>query len=92
MPLTRCFLCRVLTCYTGGLSKKMKNESSATAILQSGQVWQMEDSNLQIDLVGRTLVHYKHFKGQLKRAPVSLASKKQLGKFLRQNKAVLLSE
>jgi hypothetical protein len=82
----------VRTCYSGPLTKKMKNDVSEPAPLHSGQVWQMVDSNLQIGLVGRTLVHYKHYKGQLKRAPISLASKKELGKFLRQNKAVLLPQ
>lgn len=49
----------------------------------------MVDSNLEIGVVGKTLVHYKHYKGQLKRVPVSLASKRELGKFLREQKAVL---
>lgn len=57
---------------------------------QSGQIWRMGDSNLQIDLVGKTLVHYKHYKGQTKRAPVSLAGKDVLEKFLKKNKAVLI--
>ena len=50
----------------------------------------MGDSNLQIDLVGKTLIHYKHYKGQTKRAPVSLAGKAVLEKFLKKNKAVLV--
>ena len=55
----------------------------------SGQVWQLADSSLQIGVVGKTLVHYKHFKGQTKRAPISLALKEVLEKYLRVNKAVL---
>jgi len=57
---------------------------------QSGQIWELADSNLHIGTVGKTLVHYKHFKGGLKRAPISLAAKTTLQKYLKQNKAVLL--
>jgi len=58
--------------------------------LETGQIWEMEDSNLHIGIVGKTLVHYKHFKGAVKRAPNSLASKTVLEKYLKQNKAVLV--
>jgi hypothetical protein len=64
-------------------------KTSAQTLFQNGQIWKMVDSSLQIDLVGKTLVHYKHYKGETKRAPVSLASKDVLAKFLKQNKAVL---
>ena len=57
---------------------------------ESGQVWQLEDSNLQIGLVGKTLVHYKHYKGNTKRAPISLAGKKVLEKYLKEKKAILV--
>jgi len=57
---------------------------------ESGQIWQLEDSNLQIGLVGKTLVHYKHYKGNTKRAPISLAGKTVLEKYLREKKAVLV--
>ena len=42
----------------------------------------MEDSNVRIGLIGKTLVHYKHFKGTTLRAPVSLAAKTTLEEFL----------
>ena len=58
--------------------------------LQSGQIWQMEASNLQIELVGKTLVHYKLHKGTTKRTPISLSGKKVLEQYLKQNKAVLV--
>jgi hypothetical protein len=60
--------------------------------LEAGQVWRMADSHLQVGLVGKALVHYKHFKGQLKRSPVSLSSKEVLMKFLRANKATLVRD
>ena len=49
----------------------------------------MEDSNLQIGLVGKTLVHYKLFKGQIKRSPVSISNKDALERFLQEHQAVL---
>lgn len=60
--------------------------------LQSGQIWQMEDSNLQIQLVGKRLVHYKHYKGETKRVSISLSGKEELEKYLRQNKGILVQE
>lgn len=59
------------------------------AEFQTGQVWELEGSNLHIGIVGKTLVHYKHFKGDLKRAPNSLAPKTVLEEYLKKNKAVL---
>ena len=52
----------------------------------------MEDANLRIDLIGKTLVHYKLFKGGVQRAPVSLTGKAALEKFLKANSAVLVEE
>ncbi|MBI3878035.1 MAG: hypothetical protein HY300_19085 [Verrucomicrobia bacterium] len=57
-----------------------------------GQIWELKDSNLHIGLVGKTLVHYKHYRNELKRAPVSLANKTTLAKFLRANRAVLVRQ
>ncbi len=58
--------------------------------LETGQIWELEDSNLHIGIVGKTLVHYKHFKGEVKRAPNSLTPKTVLEKYLRDKKAVLV--
>ena len=54
-----------------------------------GQVWKIGDSNLEIGLVGKLLVHYKHYRGKFKRAPISITSKRELVKLLLNNKAVL---
>jgi hypothetical protein len=74
----------------------MKNKSRNSRVLsvpfQSGQVWQLADSHLQIGLVGRTLVHYKHFKGLAKRPPILLSGKDALEKFLQEHRAVLLPD
>jgi hypothetical protein len=57
--------------------------------LEQGQRWELNDSNIQIGIVGKRLVHYKHFKGQVKRASLSIASIPVLENYLAQNKAVL---
>jgi hypothetical protein len=58
--------------------------------LENGQIWQMDDLNIQIALVGKRLVHYKLFKGTAKRAPVSLLGKEALEQYLKANKGVLI--
>lgn len=54
-----------------------------------GQVWQLDGSRIHIAMVGKTLVHYKHFQGELKRAPISIANKRSLDEYLLAEKAVL---
>ena len=71
----------------------MKTASKARTALkpfQDGQVWELENSEVHIGMVGKTLVHYKHYHGKTKRAPISLANKETLEKFLIQNKAVMV--
>jgi hypothetical protein len=58
--------------------------------LETGQVWRMKDSHLDIGLVGKHLVHYKLIKQVAKRTPMSLSSIKDVVKYLKHNKAVLL--
>ena len=58
--------------------------------LESGQVWRMDGANLHIELMGKLLVHYKLFKGNAKRAPVSLAARGVVESYLKKNKAVLV--
>jgi len=58
--------------------------------LVKGQKWELEDSSIQIRIVGKRLVHYKHFKGQVKRAPTSIASIPVLQTYLHENNAVLV--
>jgi len=58
--------------------------------LETGQVWRIEDSRLHIERVGKHLVHYKLFKGQAKRTPLSLSNKESVERYLKDNKAVLV--
>ena len=59
---------------------------------QSGQVWQLADSSVQIGIVGKLLVHYRHSKPKQLRVRTSLTSKVNLEEFLRKNRAVLVQE
>ena len=68
----------------------MKKAQMPIEALETGQIWQIQDSNVHIGVVGKRLVHYKMFKGQTKRAPISLSGKEVLVKYLRESKAVLL--
>ncbi|MBI3875829.1 MAG: hypothetical protein HY300_07705 [Verrucomicrobia bacterium] len=72
------------------LKKMMQKSHVPLQPFQTGQVWEWEGSNVKIGLVGKTLVHYKHFRGGLKRAAVSLANKRTLEKFLQDQNAVLV--
>jgi hypothetical protein len=56
---------------------------------QSGQVWQMADSSVQIGLVGKLLVHYWYYKTKQLKVPISLISEVKLAKFLKENRAAL---
>jgi hypothetical protein len=60
--------------------------------LQTGQVWRFDQSNLEIGLVGRVLVHYKSSKAQHKRSPAIISGKDVLEKFLRENNAILIKQ
>jgi len=57
---------------------------------QSGQIWQMENSHVRIGDVGKTLVHYKVLKGEVKRGPIRLSGKPDLQNFLRVHRAILV--
>lgn len=52
----------------------------------------MGDGNLEIGLVGKTLVHYKHYKAQAKRPPTQLSGIVVLERFLQKHRAILLPE
>jgi hypothetical protein len=58
--------------------------------LADGQVWRMAETNLQVDMVGKLLVHYKLGKHNAVRISNSIGSKTNIEKFLKKNKAVLV--
>jgi hypothetical protein len=70
----------------------MRKSSVPCVAFETGQVWQLADSKLEIGLVGKTLVHYKHYKGLALRPPTQLSSKISLEKFLSTHEATLLAK
>lgn len=71
------------------MKKKTSQRTPGLAPFENGQVWQMGDSSLLIGLVGKTLVHYKHYSPEVKRPSVQLTGKGALEQFLQKNAAVL---
>jgi hypothetical protein len=59
--------------------------------LEAGQVWRMRDANLEVGMVGKLLVHYKLGKPNALRVANSCNGIKVIEKFLKANKAVLVS-
>ena len=74
------------------MKKKTRKKRIAFQPFQDGQIWQLGDSSVQIAQVGKTLVHYKHYKAQTKRPPIRLSNKGALERFLQENDAILLRE
>jgi hypothetical protein len=71
--------------------KTLKQKIGAPlAAFETGQVWKLLNSNLHIGMIGKRLVHYKHFKLAAKRAPISLCTKVALEHYLMENGAVLV--
>ena len=58
--------------------------------LESGQVWNMKELRMKVELVGKLLVHYKLAKYNAIRVPNSIGSIGNIEKFLKKNKAVLV--
>jgi hypothetical protein len=79
-------------CAVETMKKKLRKNTAALPPFENGQVWQMADSSLRIGLVGKTLVHYKHYKPAAKRPPVLLSGKWVLEEFLQKNEAILLQD
>jgi hypothetical protein len=59
--------------------------------LEAGQTWRMAEANLQVGMVGKLLVHYKLGKPNAIRVANSCNGIKTIEKYLKANKAVLVS-
>jgi hypothetical protein len=59
--------------------------------LAAGQIWQMGEANLKVELVGKLLLHYKLAKANAVRTPTSIAGIGTMVKYMKKNKAVLIS-
>ena len=58
--------------------------------LEAGQLWRMAEANLQVEMVGKLLVHYKLGKPNAVRVANSCNGIKTIEKYLKANKAVLV--
>ena len=58
--------------------------------IETGQVWQMNDTTCHIGDVGKRLVHYKMFKGKPTRIAPTLGNKEVLAKHLKEKNAILV--
>jgi hypothetical protein len=67
----------------------MKDKKFAMIPLAKGQLWKMEDKQLDIMEVGKTLTHYRLFQSQ-KRVPISLGGIATVQAYLRANGAKLV--
>jgi len=59
--------------------------------LETGQIWRMAEMNLRVELVGKWLVHYKLAKPDAVRTANSCSGITAVRKYLKKNKAVLVS-
>lgn len=69
----------------------MKKKTAPLVPFEAGQIWEWEGARVQIGMVGKLLVHYRHYRTKTHGVPTSLSSKAQLQVFLRKKKAVLLA-
>ncbi len=71
--------------------KKVKKETlkREPLLLLKGQLWKVNDVHLQVIELGKTLIHYRHFK-QHHRVPTSIASIISVQNYLSTNHAVLI--
>ena len=60
--------------------------------LADGQIWQLGEANLKVEMVGKLLVHYKLAKPNAVRTPTSIAGITTLVKFMKKSKAVLIQD
>jgi hypothetical protein len=59
--------------------------------LETGQIWRMAELNLRVGMVGKLLVHYKLAKPDAVRSSNSCSGIATVKKYLKKNKAVLIS-
>jgi hypothetical protein len=69
---------------------KIKKSAGRVPDFHNGQVWRMGADRLQIELVGKWLVHYRQFTALNKKLPTQFTARGDLEKLLRAHKAVLV--
>jgi hypothetical protein len=91
--ILRCDLAGLTGCFSATFGMRKTKQPVRRARLQpleTGQIWRMAESNLQVGLVGKLLVHYKLARHNAVRIPNSVGGKTTIEKFLKKNKAVLV--
>src|SRR2546425_2727129 len=71
------------------MKKITRKSKKVVAPFESGQIWQLGEARLKIGLVGKRLVHYRHYKGA-HASPIFLCAKDVLEKRFQEHRAVLL--
>ena len=64
-------------------------KKTAVVPLAKGQLWKMEDKQIEIMEVGKTLTHYRLYQNQ-KRVPISLGGIGAVQSYLKTNRAKLV--
>jgi hypothetical protein len=68
------------------------NKLTPAPEFKSGQIWRLGEDRLQIELVGKWLIHYRQYTGMDKKLPTRFTSRGDLEKLFATNKAVLVEE
>jgi len=71
------------------MTKAEHSDRLDPSTLKDGQVWRMVEANLEVEAVGRLLVHYKLGKPNAIRVSKSCSSIKSVMEYLKTHKAVL---
>ena len=74
------------------MAKPKPKNTLRFAPLATGQIWRVEGLNLQVNNVGPLMVQYKLSKPDALKGSSEIQSKVNVEKYLKKNKAVLLSE
>ncbi len=78
--------------YAKATMKKIRFSHGSLKPFETGQVWKLENARLRIGVVGKLLVHYRHHKDNAIRGSSLLTSKRELEKYLIENRATLVQE
>ena len=86
------YLTRLFDCFrtNSGMRKTKAPRRLAVQPLEAGQIWEVAGMNLQVNLVGKLLVHYKLAKPGAVRIPNLVNGRATIEKYLKKNKAVLI--
>jgi hypothetical protein len=74
------------------MSKRKRSSRIGLTPLQEGQLWRVEDWDVQIKHVGKTLVHYRSLNGTSKHARVRMSAKDAVEEYLRKHSGILIRE